>query len=130
MRAEGHDTAPEPLNLLRQSRYAEDHATRDHPMRLVIFGFAILLIFLPVLLILFARDRTMKVRAVWAIIAFISPIATIAAVNLIPALTNNSASAQQWERFLGVVISGSGFILPWVIFALFLHAQAKPGARK
>lgn len=99
-------------------------------MRLIIFGFAILLIFLPVLLILFARERTMRVRATWAIAAFVSPIATIAAVNLMPALTNNSADAQQWERFLGVVISGSGFILPWVIFALFLHAKAKPDAAK
>jgi hypothetical protein len=99
-------------------------------MRLIVFGFAILLVFLPVLLILFARGRAMRIRAIWAIIAFASPVVTIALVNLAPALTNNDVASSQWLRFLGVTLSGAGFILPWVIFALFLHAGEKPGAAK
>ena len=94
-------------------------------MRFFVFGFAVLLVFLPVLLILFAKGRAMKSRAIWALVAFASPIVTIAAVNVMPLLTNNAPEAQQWERFLGVVISGSGFVLPWIVFAVFLHAQGK-----
>lgn len=95
-------------------------------MRLVILGLVILFIFLPVMMILFAKGRNMRVRAIWAIGAFVSVVVPVALVNLLPMLTNNAPAAQQWERFIGVVVSASGIILPWVIFALFLHAKEKP----
>lgn len=94
-------------------------------MRLIVLGLVVLFIFLPVMLILFAKGRSMKARAVWAIGAFLSVVVPVALVNLMPFLTNNVLQAQQWERFIGVLVSASGIILPWVIFALFLHAKAK-----
>jgi hypothetical protein len=92
-------------------------------MRVFILALIFALVLLPTLLILFAQGASLKRRIVWAIGAFVTPIIIIAFVQVIPLLTNNAPDAHQWERFAGVVLSGSGFVLPWVIFALFLHSK-------
>jgi hypothetical protein len=94
-------------------------------MRFIILGLVVLFILLPVLLILFAKGRSLKARVVWGVGAFLSVVVPVALVNLLPVLTNNAPQAQQWERFIGVLVSASGIILPWVIFALFLHSKTK-----
>lgn len=95
-------------------------------MRVFIIGLAALLIILPTLLILFGPGQALRKRVFWAVIAFVSPIVMIGLVWMIPILTNNAPHAAQWQRFVGLILSGGGFVLPWVIFALFLHRQ---GAR-
>ena len=94
-------------------------------LRFFVFGAALVLVFLPVLLILFAPDAAIARRIRWAVAAFLAPIAVIALVQLMPLLTNNSAVAARWERFFGLVLMAGGFFLPWVIFALFLHGKAR-----
>lgn len=96
-------------------------------MRLFIIGLAIILVLLPTLLILFAHGKSLRARILWALFSFLSPIVMYAVVRAIPLLMNNVPEAQQWERFLGVVLSASGFFLPWIFFALFLHDKPKNG---
>lgn len=96
-------------------------------MRLFIIGLAFVLVLLPTLLILFAHGKTLRTRIVWAMFSFLAPIVMYAVVRSIPLLMNNVPEAQQWERFLGVVLSASGFFLPWIFFALFLHDKPKNG---
>lgn len=84
-----------------------------------------LLVLLPTLLILFAPQKPLKLRIGWGLAAFLSPVLTFAAVRMIPVLSNNTPEAAQWERFFGVMLSGGGFILPWIFFALFLHRSGR-----
>lgn len=94
-------------------------------LRFITFGAALVLVFLPVLLILFAPGAALMRRIRWAILAFLAPLVMILLVNLLPMLSNNAAQAQQWERFMGLVLQAGGFFLPWIIFAIFLHAKGK-----
>jgi len=80
---------------------------------------------LPIILILFAPGRARAMRIIWALIALAAPIVAFAIIQAIPILSNNSAESTQWERFFGLIFSGSGFVLPWVIFAIFLHVKPK-----
>jgi hypothetical protein len=80
-------------------------------------------VFIPALLVLFAPGKPLRTRAFWALAAVLSPLATFGIVRLIPLLSNNTPEAVQWERFAGLLLSGSGFILPWIIFAVFLHKK-------
>jgi hypothetical protein len=90
-------------------------------MRLFMLTLTFALVLLPTLLILFAPQKTMVSRAIWALIAFVSPVTTLGIVRLMPLLSNEGAEATQWARFFGLLLSGSGFILPWILFAVFLH---------
>ncbi len=92
-------------------------------MRIFVLALTFALVLLPTLLILFASQKPLKSRVVWAIASFLSPLASFGIVRLIPILSNNSPEAAQWERFFGLLLSGSGFILPWVLFAIFLHRR-------
>lgn len=91
-------------------------------MRVFLLALTATFVVLPALLILFAPRRRLISRAIWAGLAILAPFLTIGPVQLLPRLTNNAADATQWERFFGLLFSGSGFVLPWVIFAVFLHA--------
>jgi hypothetical protein len=92
-------------------------------MRLFVLAITFALVLLPVLLILFAPGRALRGRILWAIVAFVAPLVTYGLVQMIPELTNSTPDARQWARFLGLALSGTGFILPWVIFAVFLHRR-------
>lgn len=94
-------------------------------LRFLPLGLIVLLVLLPSLLILFAHHRPMRARLPMAMAAFVSPIVMIALVNLLPYFTNDARNAPQWAHFLGLALWGAGFFLPWVIFALFLHAGRK-----
>jgi hypothetical protein len=83
-------------------------------------------VFIPALLVLFAPGKPLRARMLWALTAALSPLVSFGIVRLIPILSNNSPEAAQWERFAGLLLSGSGFVLPWLIFAVFLHR--KPAA--
>lgn len=97
-------------------------------LRFLPLGLLVLLVLLPSLLILFATHRRLAARLPMAIAAFVSPIVTFGLVNLMPYLTNDVRNAPQWAHVLGLALWGAGFFLPWVIFALFLHAGRKAGA--
>lgn len=90
-------------------------------MRVLFLGITFAFVLLPTLLILFAPQKPIRARIFWGLGAFLAPIVTFAAVRMIPILSNNTPDAAQWERFFGLVVSGGGFILPWILFALFLH---------
>jgi len=90
-------------------------------MRFFITALAFGLVLLPSLLILLARHRPLAARLGWGLLAFLSPVVMVGLVQTLPALNNDAPDAAQWERFLGLILSGSGLILPWVMFALFLH---------
>jgi hypothetical protein len=94
-------------------------------MRLFLLALTGLFVLLPSLLILFAPGRAMAVRALWALAAFLAPLLTYGITMFFPMLTNNNPDAAQWERFFGLLLSGSGFFLPWVFFALFLHLRPR-----
>lgn len=94
-------------------------------MRMFLLGLTGLFVLLPSLLILFAPGRPMLVRALWALAAALAPLITYGITQLFPFLTNNSPDSAQWERFFGLLFSGSGFFLPWVFFALFLHLKPR-----
>ena len=94
-------------------------------MRIFMLALTFALVLLPTLLILFAPKKSMSSRAIWALASFVSPVATFGIVRLIPLLSNNNPDSAQWERFFGLILSGSGFILPWIIFAVFLHRTGK-----
>lgn len=80
---------------------------------------------IPVFLILFAPGRARGVRILWALLALAAPVINFALIQTIPLLSNNSPDSTQWERFFGLLFSGSGFVLPWIIFAIFLHRGRK-----
>ena len=92
-------------------------------MRLFVLALVFVFVFLPALLILFARERGLSrpARIGWAMAAFLAPVAVFVTVQLMPELANNAVEARQWGRMLGLGLTASGFILPWVIFSLFLH---------
>lgn len=90
-------------------------------MRVFFLALTFALVLLPTLLILFAPEKSLRARIVWGVAAFLAPIVTFAAVRMIPTLSNNTTEAAQWERFFGLILSGGGFVLPWVFFAIFLH---------
>jgi hypothetical protein len=92
-------------------------------MRLFVLAITFALVLLPVLLILFAPGRRLSGRVIWAIVAFVSPLLVYGLVQMIPDLTNNAPEARQWARFIGLALSAAGFILPWAIFAVFLHRR-------
>ena len=94
-------------------------------MRSFIIAIAALLVLLPSLLVLFAPRHSLGTRALWAMAAFLAPVATIGIAQLVPMLSNNAADATQWQRMLGILLAGSGFFLPWVIFAYFLNHPSK-----
>ena len=83
-------------------------------------------VFIPALLVLFAPGKPLRARVIWASTAALSPLVSFGIVRLIPILSNNSPEAAQWERFAGLLLSGSGFVLPWLIFAVFLHRKSAP----
>lgn len=91
------------------------------PMRIVVLALTFALFLLPVLLILFAPGKPLKRRILWAVIAFLAPISVFGLVRMVPVLSNNAPSAAQWERFVGLLLTGGGAVMPWIIFALFLH---------
>jgi hypothetical protein len=93
-------------------------------MRIFVLALTFVLVLLPVLLIIFAPHKPLRARIIWGVAAFLSPVLTFGIVRLIPVLSNNTPEAAQWERFFGLVISYGGFILPWVLFAIFLHRRA------
>ena len=97
-------------------------------LRFLILGLLVLLVLLPSLLILFATHRPLAARLPMAIAAFASPLVMIGLVNLMPYLTNDVRHAPQWAHVLGLALWGTGFFLPWVIFALFLHMGRKAGS--
>lgn len=83
-----------------------------------------IMVLVPALLILFAPGRPLASRVIWALAAFLAPIVTYGLVQLVPILSNNAPNAAQWERFIGLLLSGAGFFLPWILFAIFLHKRA------
>lgn len=95
-------------------------------MRSFIFAVSALLVLLPSLLVLFAPKHSLATRALWAMAAFLAPVLTIGLAQLVPMLSNNVAEATQWQRMIGILLAGSGFFIPWVIFASFLNRPAKP----
>ncbi|PPD16557.1 MAG: hypothetical protein CTY25_01035 [Methylobacterium sp.] len=97
-------------------------------LRFLPLGLIVLLVLLPSLLILFASHRPMKARLPLATLAFISPVVMFGLVNMLPYLTNDVRNAPQWAHLLGLALWGAGFFLPWIIFALFLHAGRKAGS--
>lgn len=92
-------------------------------MRAFFLGLVVLLVFLPAILILFAPRRALAVRIGWGLAAFLSPVISFGLTQMIPALANGSVAASQWGRFIGLLISGGGLILPWIMFAMFLHRR-------
>jgi hypothetical protein len=92
-------------------------------MRLFVLALTALLVLLPSLLILFAPERPIRARLPWALAAFLSPLVTFGLVRMVPLLSNNAPEAAQWARFLGLLLSGGGFFLPWILFAIFLHRR-------
>jgi hypothetical protein len=112
---------PAGTDLLEQGH----HPIRNHrtPMRIFVLALTFSLVLLPTLLILFAAQKPLRSRVVWAIASFLSPLLTFAIIRVIPMFSNNSPEAAQWERFFGLIFTGSGFILPWILFAIFLHRQ-------
>jgi hypothetical protein len=98
-------------------------------MRIIALGVLVLLVLLPSLLILLAKNRALAARLPMATLAFLSPVVLIGLVNLFPYFTNNAPNAPQWAHFLALVMWAGGFFLPWVIFALFLHMGARGAAK-
>lgn len=96
-------------------------------MRIFVLALTFSLVLLPTLLILFASQKPLRARVIWGFASFLSPLATFGIVRLIPLLSNGTPEAAQWERFFGLILSGSGFILPWILFAIFLHRRG-PGS--
>jgi hypothetical protein len=94
-------------------------------MRAFALGLIVLLVFLPAILILFAPGKALPVRVGWGLAAFLSPIIAFGLVQFVPALANNAPQATQWGRLVGLIIAGSGLILPWVFFATFLQRRAR-----
>jgi hypothetical protein len=90
-------------------------------MRAFFLGLVVLLVFLPAILILFAPRQPLTPRLLWGLLAFLSPVLAFGLTQLMPSLTNNLPGATQWGRLAGLLIAGAGLILPWVMFALFLH---------
>ncbi len=82
-------------------------------------------VLLPALLVLFAPGRRFGLRIAWATGAVLGPLFTFGLTHFFPALSNNGAEASQWQRFFGLLLSGSGFFLPWVLFALFVHLKPR-----
>lgn len=94
-------------------------------MRIFLLALTALFVLLPALLILFAPARPLAVRVIWGIAAVLAPVVTFGMTQFFPLLTNDSPAAHQWERFFGLLLAGSGFFLPWVMFALFLHYKPR-----
>lgn len=92
-------------------------------MRIFVLALTFAMVLLPTLLILFASHKPLRARVLWSLLSFLSPLTTFGIVRLLPLLSNNSPDAVQLERFLGLLLSGSGFVLPWIIFAVFLHRK-------
>lgn len=90
-------------------------------MRVFLLALTFAFVLLPAMLIMTAPRRGLPIRLLWAGAAALAPLLTIGAVNYLPRFTNNAADATQFERLLGMMLSFSGFVLPWVIFAIFLH---------
>jgi predicted cobalt transporter CbtA len=106
--------------------YAGGKPTGSIAMRIVVLALTFALVLLPTLLILFAPQKPLRARVIWGLASFLSPLLTFAIVRIVPLLSNNTADAAQWERFFGLLLTGSGFFLPWLLFAVFLHRE---GAR-
>lgn len=94
-------------------------------MRIFLLALTAMFVLLPALLVLFAPARPIGMRIVWAIATVLAPVITFGVTQFFPLLTNNSAESSQWERFFGLLLSGSGFFLPWVMFALFVHFKPR-----
>jgi hypothetical protein len=92
-------------------------------VRIFILSLTFGLILLPALLILFARHKPLRMRILWGMAAFLMPFIMLGLVNLVPGLVNHSPDSSQAFRFLGLVLSGAGFFLPWILFAVFLHKR-------
>ncbi len=92
-------------------------------MRAFFLGLVVLLVFLPALLIMFAPRKPLPMRLGWGLLAFFLPIVTFGLVQFIPTLANSAPEATHWGRLVGLLVVGAGLILPWVIFALFLHRR-------
>lgn len=92
-------------------------------MRIFILSLTFALILLPAVLIFLAHHKPLRTRMVWGMAALFTPVVMLLLVNLVPSLVNNSPDASQAFRFLGLVLSGAGFFLPWVMFAVFLHKR-------
>lgn len=92
-------------------------------MRLFVLSLTFALVLLPTLLVLFASQKPLRSRVIWGLVTFLSPLTTLGIVRLVPLLSNGTPEAAQWERFFGLILTGSGFILPWILFAIFLHRR-------
>ncbi len=94
-------------------------------MRIFLLGLTFSFIFLPALLILLANHRPLGARIRWGLLAFLAPVIAYGLVQMVPWLANNAADASAWGRFAGLLLTGAGFFLPWILFAFFLHSATK-----
>lgn len=98
-------------------------------MRAFFLGLIALLVFLPAILILLAPGKPLATRIRWGLAAFFTPILAFGLIQFMPALSNNAPQAMQFGRLLGLILAGSGLILPWLFFATFLNrSRRQPGS--
>ncbi|MCZ8187355.1 MAG: hypothetical protein O9308_13320 [Beijerinckiaceae bacterium] len=95
-------------------------------MRAFFLGLIALLVFLPAILILLAPGKPLAIRIRWGLAAFFTPIIAFGLIQFMPALSNNAPQAMQFGRLLGLILAGSGLILPWLFFATFLNRSRRP----
>ena len=86
--------------------------------RILLAVAAIALVALPAILICLSDRLATPQRLLVAAIAFIAPFALIWAIHLVPAFNGEAQSQPAFWRGVGIVLSVSTLIVPWLIFTL------------
>jgi hypothetical protein len=85
-------------------------------IRLVLAVAAVALLALPAILIAARWERPWPLRLLLAGFAFVTPLMLIWAIHLVPSLNGQSPDNPAFWRGVGILLSASTLIVPWLIY--------------
>jgi hypothetical protein len=86
-------------------------------VRIVLAVAAVALIALPSILIALRWDRSAPARLALAGVAFVTPLVLIWGIHLVPSLNGQSPDNPAFWRGVGILLSTSTLIVPWLIYS-------------
>jgi hypothetical protein len=94
-------------------------------IRLMLAAAMVLLIAAPAILIAAKSSLSAPLRLLASLTAFLSPLILIWAIHLVPSLNGEAAGYSALGRSIGILLSVSTLILPWLIYGL-VRDRPKP----
>jgi hypothetical protein len=87
-------------------------------LRIVFAVIVVALVALPAILICLDQRRPLQLRVLLAALAFMAPLMLIWAIHLVPAFNGEAPENPAFWRSIGVLLSITTLIVPWLIYTV------------